>query len=587
MKCIYILLAFVILVIVLGIFLILKYLVKQSEVLNDINYGVEKLHTSIKDIKSAPPAPAITNDKVELDSAIKRIEQLEEESETILNAKEGKELALEEADKLTSEKENVVVKLTDHKDRLEEELRNTKQDIERKETDLLELQALIDDKVKEIEVVKEAKCEVEGNLKISEEEFAAKEEELIQAMTSIAEKVKETEVLKAEKVEKEQEVESLNEKIKQKDSELDENKTKNDLFDFIISLGDDVRSKSREYKSVINKLNKNKIYIDILNDKYVLDVMEPITTLFDKVASKQLINRSRSSIILPWNKGDYNDNLELLRKVTENVGSLETKVQQIPDAFIRASTIYEFTINGDAYKNRELAIKLTNLMDTLLICVKILEQGMRQLPKLSFEYSSLINEYSQWSESTSIGEDPSIIWIRKIMGELDNNNPEGVELLKKQIEDSYRKSEAVLDTKLVEAEATINKTNKLYFSYIEGSFIKAVNGLLDANRFFNTDIAPIAEDAEDKRKIDEWTGVFEEFEEILKSFMSKQLDIYEIDVKRGDDLNFDIHKPYDEARFEEGLGADKVIEVIYPGYKLRVDNKSLQVVKTAEVIVSK
>ena len=141
--------------------------------------------------------------------------------------------------------------------------------------------------------------------------------------------------------------------------------------------------------------------------------------------------------------------------------------------------------------------------------------------------------------------------------------------------------------KLEEAEAIIKKTNKLYFSYIEGSFIKAVNGLLDANRFFNTDIAPMAEDTEDKRKIEEWTGVFEEFEEILKSFMSKQLDIYEIDVKRGDDLNFDIHKPYDEARLEEGLGADKVIEVIYPGYKLRVDNKSLQVVKTAEVIVSK
>lgn len=212
---------------------------------------------------------------------------------------------------------------------------------------------------------------------------------------------------------------------------------------------------------------------------------------------------------------------------------------------------------------------------------------MRQLPKLSFDYSSHINEYSQWSESNSIGEDSSIIWIRKIVSELDNNNPEGVELLKKQIEDSYRKSEAVLDTKLVEAEATINKTNKLYFSYIEGSFIKAIYGLLDVSKFFNTDIAPIAEDAEDKRKIEEWTGVFEEFEEILKSFMSKQLDIYEIDVKRGDDLNFDIHKPYDEARLEEGLGADKVIEVIYPGYKLRVDNKSLQVVKTAEVIVSK
>ena len=136
---IYILLAFVILVIVLGIFLILKYLVKQSEVLNDINYGVEKLHTSIKDIKSAPTAPAITNDKVELDRANKRIEQLEEESETILNAKEEKNLALKDAEKSIYEKEYVVVELTEHKNRLEEELRNNEQNIERKETDLLEI----------------------------------------------------------------------------------------------------------------------------------------------------------------------------------------------------------------------------------------------------------------------------------------------------------------------------------------------------------------------------------------------------------------------------------------------------------------
>ncbi|NLC04731.1 MAG: hypothetical protein GX787_10705, partial [Tissierellia bacterium] len=118
MKFIYILIAFVILVIVLGIFLILKYLVKQSEVLNDINYGVEKLHTSIKDIKSAPPAPAITNDKVELDSAIKRIELLEDEKETILKAKEEKDLALEYAEKSISEKESVVVELIERKDRL-------------------------------------------------------------------------------------------------------------------------------------------------------------------------------------------------------------------------------------------------------------------------------------------------------------------------------------------------------------------------------------------------------------------------------------------------------------------------------------
>jgi hypothetical protein len=269
------------------------------------------------------------------------------------------------------------------------------------------------------------------------------------------------------------------------------------------------------------------------------------------------------------------------KDVIDFISSLDgKKTQQIPNAYIKKSASYEFVLNHEAFKNKEVGMKLANVLQSLMICIKILEQGIQQLPGFSSDYATSIKQYHTWDDSIPIS------WINKLNNDLDYNNNSDINYFKEEIKVHYTEQVARLEKIKTDAPSVIKKTNKLYFSFIENTFIKSLNSTIFIHNHFKQNVLSSLDNDTDKKTLEAWEELFNLFETILQEFLKNKLDINQLKITRGDTLNFDIHKPYEEAIEEKGLDKDKIIEIVNHGYEYVKGNKTI-IIKRADVVVSK